>query len=309
MRDASLRAEQAVEDSNIVAIAEGREEWYTQAAGFWAAQAGRSELDAKKDGPKRYRSKAKAWVTACDHMLVTMTGVGLKDFAQPEPEQRGDPRGWPVLTICLDQGSGGWAGGMWLQHQAGVNALLLFDVSHRGWNDACLALRGCGMWSTVLLLQVCMNLDHGPWQDGKWHKELREATSLCQSLVSPNSCPMLRDCSRRYSTTGARTSASRRTASQRRSSAHSATPLRACRSRLRCADGSGLWSPGKSRHTRLLIHIFLLQQLGILTNSMKTRFGLSLSASKDFHQGDMAKETTAKDIESVRQLRVKCRNS
>lgn len=65
----------------------------------------------------------------------------------------------------------------------------------------------------------------------------------------------------------------------------------------------------KTWHTRLLIHIFLLQQLGILTNSMKTRFGLSLSASNDLQQGDMAKGATAKDIESVRQLRVKCRNS
>lgn len=309
MRDANLQAEQAVEENNSVAIATGREEWYSQASEFWAAQAGRSELDGKKDGPKRYRSKAKAWVTACDHMLVTMTGAGLRHFAQPEEGHRGDPERWPVLTICLDQGSDGWAGGMWLQHQAKVNCLLLFDVSHRGWNDACLALRSCG----ILLLQICMNLDHGPWQDGKWHKELREATSLYQSLATPHSCPMfagllgqiLHDrgederiaedgiADEVFSTLGDTISSMSIKASM-------------CRWFGLVESGENY---SRAWHTRLLIHIFLLQQLGILTNSLMTRVGLSLSASKDIQAGDLAKGTTARDVESVRQLGAKCRNS
>lgn len=315
MGDADLKAAQALEDQDAAAIQNEQRDWQTQAEQFWSVQMGRCSIDGMAKGaPKRHRTKAKAWLSACDHMLVAMTGSGFKHFVQPTVEaERGPPASWPCITLSIDQGSDGWAGAMWLQRRANVNCLVLFDVSHRAWNDCCLALRDSQMWSTVLLLQVCMNLDHGPWQDGRWHSELVEATTLYQKLTKPSSCPvfqgLLADILRDR---GELDKLGEPDVGQQ-----AFDGLGECFARMSIKAAMCRWfgivdsghSYLRTWHTRLLMHLFLLAQLGLLSASLKVRFGMAINSGKDLKAGDIAKGTTSKDSDSVRQLRVKCRNS
>ena len=56
-----------------------------------------------------------------------------------------EPQDIRVLTLSCGQGSDGWSAMNWLQREADVSSLCVFDPSHRGWNDAQLALKDFGL--------------------------------------------------------------------------------------------------------------------------------------------------------------------
>jgi hypothetical protein len=49
------------------------------------------------------------------------------------------------MTLCIDQGSDGWAAKNFLIHK-GVCLTVLADDSHRKWNNATLALKAFTQW-------------------------------------------------------------------------------------------------------------------------------------------------------------------
>lgn len=111
---------------------------------------------------------------------------GLKEFQLDAcVESRPEPGHWPLIVVALNQGSDGWAGVHFLSRAARVNIMYLHDASHRLWNDIQLSLKSVGAWPAVLLLQLCFNMEHGPWGDARWFAQLREGAASYVALASP----------------------------------------------------------------------------------------------------------------------------
>lgn len=191
LRDAALQMQDAKDDGDEEAFRGFEAEWQREARAFLERQRGVKGEPAAK-AKARYRTGARAWIVGVDKQLRSTIGSGLRRFVQPVSlEERGNPVSWPVLSVALDQGSDGWSAVMYLQRRANMNLIVMFDPSHRAWNDSKAALQQAGLWSAALLLQITMNLDHGPWRDGKWHSEVVQAAELYAQFKNPDQDAML----------------------------------------------------------------------------------------------------------------------
>eukprot|EP00959_Pyramimonas_sp_CCMP1952_P347958 7288586-Pyramimonas_sp.AAC.1 len=113
--------------------------------------------------PKQHRGKVWRWLTTTWHHLEVLTGAGWDRFQQPSAlDQRRPPLEWPSITLSIDQGGDGWSGAHFLMSW-NANVLLLFDPSHRVWNDCTLAFRDNGLYYWVLIVITVINIDHGPF--------------------------------------------------------------------------------------------------------------------------------------------------
>ena len=54
---------------------------------------------------------------------------------------------------------------------------ILPDNSHTLWNDTKNALKGAGLWTHTLLLVLLCNMSHGPWEEARWFRMLKAATT------------------------------------------------------------------------------------------------------------------------------------
>lgn len=68
--------------------------------------------------------------------------------------------------------------------------MFLRDPSHRVWNDSQLALEDIKMWGHALMLQLSINVDHGPWRAGRWFRELQESVASYTQITTPQACPL-----------------------------------------------------------------------------------------------------------------------
>ena len=129
------------------------------------------------------------WLAATWQMIVIPTGYGWTMFQVPrDPAKWGNPLAWPSATVTIDQGSDGWSACFFLASLY-LNVVILFDMSHRTWNDVQLAIQDCGWWYILLLLVAIQNLDHGPWGAQRWWNETRDAVKQYLS-VTTKSCPL-----------------------------------------------------------------------------------------------------------------------
>lgn len=80
---------------------------------------------------------------------------------------------------------------MYLQRRANINLVVMFDPGHRAWNDSKAALQQAGLWSAALLLQMTMDVDRGPWKDGKWFAEVAQASELFANFRQADQDPWL----------------------------------------------------------------------------------------------------------------------
>jgi hypothetical protein len=162
----------AVETGNEQEIREVKANWKETAANFW-----RSMASEEKPTPfqKLNRLKVLRWLAATWMQLLVALGHAWTAFVISRDEaERGDPLEWPSITLCIDQGSDGWSASFFLASLF-INIIVLFDQSHRCWNDVQLAISDCGWWYMALLLIAIMNLDHGPWGGQRWFNEARDA--------------------------------------------------------------------------------------------------------------------------------------
>ena len=154
----------------------------------WLSGELQEEGSTKRSKP---RAHAKQWIVAVDHMLRVVGLQGFKTFQQaPDANHIATPH--PHLSIHIDQGSDGWAACMFLCFEKRLNATVIFDSSHRVWNDCRLALQRSNLWGVVLLTTIVYNLDHGPWKEARWYVQLREAASLFTKTQSHDSSSLFR---------------------------------------------------------------------------------------------------------------------
>lgn len=83
-------------------------------------------------------------------------------------------RGWPHLSIAMDQGSDGVCAVWWLQSQ-GVNLSVWCDPSHGAWADTKQSLKDTNLLGFWMLVMVGYNVPHGPWNDDARYALLKEA--------------------------------------------------------------------------------------------------------------------------------------
>ena len=69
----------------------------------------------------------------------------------------------PTLVLHLDEGSPSYAMCWYMQYFLKLRFVFIRDIYHREWNDMCLALKACSLWSVVVMSTVVFNLHHGPW--------------------------------------------------------------------------------------------------------------------------------------------------
>ena len=57
----------------------------------------------------------------------------------------------------------------------GAMGLVVNDPSHRAWNDVWQALADTGLWAFVLLFQVVLDLNFGPWDGSSFFSKAEDA--------------------------------------------------------------------------------------------------------------------------------------
>jgi hypothetical protein len=164
-------------------------DWDADVAELHGSQATVGEVPKEK---KKYRLGAYEWSVCFNNQIGVATGAGLEQFQVPKEEDEENAQqmvcdddqfrgyeGSPTshLSLCLDQGSDGFA---WIFFAQLVLRLRLFfgpDHSHRSWNDSSQALKGARLWAFVLLHLISLLLPFGPWDEGKWQSILWEAAA------------------------------------------------------------------------------------------------------------------------------------
>ena len=131
--------------------------------------------------PKKTRQSAYAVMRAVDHQLHSMTGTGLSQFIPQDGSTNIPLQSRPLLVVCLDEGSVGYAAVWYWWYSAGLRMLPMRDVFHREWNDVLMAVRNCGLYSVLLLTQLVYNLSHGPWAGAAWWEQLKVGAQNLQA--------------------------------------------------------------------------------------------------------------------------------
>jgi hypothetical protein len=157
-----------------------------------AVDADEDEKEKKASAPKHVRTKSYQFLRGLDHACLISFGVGLASFtgvtfctektlaAQKRYYKSLDQEcevPMPLLALALDQGSVGLASTYFLIYALSAAAVIVADPSHRVWNDLCLALKGAGLWSYIILMQIPLNLNYGPFDGASWFGQGRTASS------------------------------------------------------------------------------------------------------------------------------------
>ncbi len=100
----------------------------------------------------------------------------------------------PLLVLCLDQGSPGFAGVHFAVSRLKVNVFAFPDAFHRGPNDVKDATRNsCGgvLRRAMLHGTFLFNLNYGPFGSGAWFREKRAVLNAFLAEESPSSAIFL----------------------------------------------------------------------------------------------------------------------
>ena len=123
---------------------------------------------AKPEAKRRARNKRR-------RVLVS----DLAQNMQWDPKDEG-LKVLPEISLCIDQGSVGWASHFFCLYVLGMNMVCMADLSHRAWNDAKGAIVSFGCLYTALVLSLnVMNLHMGPFESYVWWCQLMEAVAQC----------------------------------------------------------------------------------------------------------------------------------
>ena len=192
MRDLVTEVSIALDAHDVKAIEGAKAGWNDSARSFLSSSC-KEKVDDSQKRPKRHRQKTLQWLIGTNNMLEVSTGKNFDHFRlKPEAEGRPPYTEWPVLTVCIDQGGDGWAGGYFLRHKD-VVVNVLKDHSHRVWNNSQLALRDASLWPLVQILSIVYGSDQGPWNDSKWFQDGREAVTQYMAVSDSATCPLLSD--------------------------------------------------------------------------------------------------------------------
>ena len=80
----------------------------------------------------------------------------------------------PSLHLCIDRGSIGIPGSMWLLGRHQLVGTLHGDWCHDEWNAFQAACANANVWLPILERVVVCNLPSGPWKGGKFFGQIKE---------------------------------------------------------------------------------------------------------------------------------------
>jgi len=157
--------------------------WQDQAR-RWVCQ--KSDPSKKVSKEKLHRVAAFHTAKCLDHQLVMLGVGGLRRFL---PQGSGGRE--PVLSLCMDQGTCGYAASWFLLYHESMKLNLVFlqDPAHRCWNDIRAAIVDSGHWGHVLLTSVAYNCQFGPWSTESVWADQKESMEEFITLSGP-SCPV-----------------------------------------------------------------------------------------------------------------------
>ena len=295
----------AEEFENHEEIKISQDNWREAATHFWANAAGEKNPAHKK----QHRLKVLRWLAGTAHQLRIATGRSWQQFIIPAEEgRRSDPLEWPSITLAVDQGSDGWSAAYFLR-SVFCNLILVFDMSHRIWNDLQLAIQDMGWWYSALLLVGVLNVDHGPWTTARWWEEIKDGAAEYLKITT-RSCGVFqgyfhhiwRDMGNGKESIPTETDEERVFQSLPEAVEHKNAKIGMCRW-LGLIDSLSafllVW------HKRLVLIIYILNMVGIPMSSEKLHIRI---AARRVDQ-DIEKSNTKDDREDVRQVRKGCQNS
>lgn len=315
MPDFVCEVSEAIETGHKGAMAAMTERWEQDAWNFWVgADTGAEASGGTKTRAKLFRAKAWRLFCALNHMLVVCRGVGLSAFAVPaSSDRRQEPHLWPTLTLSLDQRSDGWSMGCYLLWGTDLCVRVAPDPSHRGWNDAQLALRDVGMYGIVLLTTIALNWEHGPWKDGRWLAQARESAAAYVQVARADSCPVYQGLfSRILQETGQEDQIGRpgleADVFADLPSVGRKMPDKVALSRwFGFVDSAeaylGVW------HRKLVGCLYLSITLGLFSDQGQPGNVLASSALAPSRSEDVAKQRTSVEVEAIQRLRKACKHT
>lgn len=282
--------------------------WRALAHAYWRCSASTGDERALKIG-KVHRLKAKHWLWATSHQLKSICGCSLLRWQLPASHSERSPaRGCAVVTLCIDQGSDGWAASHWLMGVQTVAMILIADSNHRVWNDLELAIRDTGLWQLTLMCVVLCNIAEGAWRDVRWWQQAKEAVDF-HAALSGSTCPLLAGFASAILSengdghlVGAPGMDDRLRELFAQAVQHKMPKVSMCRW-FAFVDAMEALLPQWS--ARLAIYTFVALQFGRLGEVKTTKFAQA-QLSKLKPGEDVQRATTAQDKEDVRRLRLSC---
>jgi len=310
MKALHTEAGEAIDEGGTAEVRACQEAWHKRAMVWISQSAAAADAPAPKQKP---RTKAHAWLLGTDKQLQAAVGVGWAGFAIPEVALRPAPALWPTISLCIDQGSDGWAAGNWLQRRAHVVAMLCCDPSHRISNDTHLALGRSQLWTAVLVLTVVLNLDQGPWKDQRWYEQCVQGVAEYVELTSAADCPLFEsfrhDIMVETGTLDSRGDAGCPEALFK----GLADAFRRKNPRIATSRWFA-WVDGMHNfltmwHQRLLVYMYVCLQLGVIKNSKMSEKIKAKLVGPAAGSGEQERERTDQDPEDLRKLRGACKNT
>jgi len=152
--------------------AASQQRWHAALRRFWTNEEGQENSTAANSSDtaqQKPRLAALQWLRALNNSLASV-GSPLWAF-KPGP--------WkvqPLLVLSTDAGPVNMAAYSFMQNKLRLRCLLLWDISHRHWNDAKAILSEAGLWTMVLETTFTWNLYHGPWSSASWFHQAHEAS-------------------------------------------------------------------------------------------------------------------------------------
>jgi hypothetical protein len=288
-----------------------------KASTFWKRSASdTANAKARKESaqPTKFRQGAADWLSAANQMLIASVGVGVLHFSiSPDMERSTPPETWPALTICIDQGSDGWAATSYLQHQLRCCCLVLPDPSHRVWNDCQLALKGCKLWSLTMVMAKIFSLDQGPWEEARWFQQSAEAAKVYMSTADGTSCSLFQEMLGRIL---ADSGDKDRIAEEGIAEEIWQSVPDAFKSKMPKVSMTRWFSWVHSAdamlrnwHRRLLVYLFISLAEGWVQHESAADFLKVVSKSDPKPGEDPEAIPTARDLPELQELRRKCKNS
>ena len=309
-RDVMLEITEALDKADAQAIEAEQAAWRRDATRYWVEAAHGSRLEHAKR-KKRFRVKAYQWLLATEKILQVCTGSGWSQFqVHQDPSQRGPAASWPTCSISLNQGTDGRAAMGYLEWHQNVCALTIKDLSHRLWNDCWLSIRDASLKPVVVLMMVVLNSDHGPWEDAKWHQELKESAELYMASASVE-CPLFQGL---YPGIVQDMGLEARLGEEGLEGEVFSSVPESVRVKTQKVAGTRCFGLGDSLHAflpcwhrRLLLVTYLCIQLHIFTAAPVS--AVRLGTPKAEEGEDMEKQTTKYESAELRALRRSCRNT
>jgi hypothetical protein len=167
----------SVDDSSDLLVTKAS---WQEHARSWVCQ--KSEPQKKVSKQKLYRVAAFHIARSLDHQLRMLGADGLCRF---KPMGTGGRE--PVLSLCMDQGSCGYAASWFLLYHESMklNMVFLQDPAHRCWNDIRGAIVDSGFWGHILLTTVAYNAQFGPWATESVWADQKESMEEFITLSGP----------------------------------------------------------------------------------------------------------------------------